>query len=203
MNRQKILSVMIPVGIIAFIMIFLRITNVLPVFYGFAIDAHGNLYIGQEERIVVLNGKTIVKTIQIPLHSGNSFSIIDGNTIGIQKEDQVFFYNLNGEPLWTKYQKESIRPYRNIFEDSNGKKYVLKSTLGYRQIFQETEEGRKQVYATSVWEYLGYILLYCSVFVTVILVFIFVLSCLLDPNVETQYDWFAKRTPSYSSKDSK
>jgi len=192
-KRRNILFSLIIAGSILFVILFMRLTNLLPSFYGFAVDFEGSLYIGSEGCLKVVDKNASCKKISIPLYSGNVFSIIDGNRIAIQKGNRVVYYDLDGKELFSQNQEQSIRPQENIFVTKGGEKYVLKSELGYYQIFLETEGKREKVYAMPVFEYLGYILLVLSGLTTVILIFIFVVNCLLDPTIETQYDLFVKR----------
>jgi len=118
--------------------------------------------------------------------------------MGIQKGNRVFYYTLWGEELFSENQERSIRPQTDIFETATGKRYTLKSTLGYYQIFLQTKKGVDLVYARPIFEYFGCVLLVLCIPVNFILIFMLVLNCLLDPAFETQYDLFAghKRHPS-------
>lgn len=101
---------------------------------GFAVDVEGQLYLGQERRIVVYKDGRYVRTIRPKTSRTYKFTIIEGETLLLSTSTKVYTMDLLGNVL-TEQNDEGTRVYnqlqaKKVFVDMNGVKYTRTAPIG-------------------------------------------------------------------------
>ena len=120
---------------------------------GFAVDAEGRLYIGQEDEIVVFKNGVCVQTISPHTSRTYAFTVTDDQTILLSTSTKVYTMDLAGNIL-TEQLDEGTRIYNQLqhkksFKDVNGAEYVLRSPWGRTGVYKDGQ----QIYTMSTMDY--------------------------------------------------
>lgn len=155
MKKYYWLMVTAPVlGIILFICMVMLVSGTVSLtMNGFAVDAEGQLYIGQAKKIIVLKDGSIVKTLSPQTSRAYAFTIENGETVVLSTSTTVFVMDLDGVVL-SQYPDRDSQVFNQLqnkkrFVDIFGTEYIRKNVWGRYCIYKENE----MVYSMPMRDY--------------------------------------------------
>lgn len=160
--------IILVLGIGVFVCLFLIITGSVSLsFNGFAVDEQGQLYIGRDNTIVVLNNREYSRSISPHTSRTYKFTIINDESIILSTSSEVYVMDLYGNVL-QQYPDDDTSVYNQLqrqsrhYIASDGTKYAMKRHWGRIRIYKEDEI----VYEMPLHDYTVYlILIILSIFV--------------------------------------
>lgn len=151
-------------GVIVFICFFLMFSGQVSLSNnGFAVDSEGQLYVGQQNEIIVLKDGECVNAINPRTSRSYAFTITDEQAILLSTSSTVYTMDLSGNVL-TEQPDEGTKVYNQLqhkksFTDVHGAKYTMRSPWGRTSVYKDGV----RIYEIPTLDYIVRILLIVSV----------------------------------------
>lgn len=127
---------------------------------GFAVDSHGNLYLGVKWKIIAVNSKGIERySFSTETYRGYSFTINEENQILLRTDDHLYTMNLYGNVLQKDIGTEiadRVLPYSKStrsFRDSNGCVYQMSRRFFREEIYKYDHGEASLIYQMPLLNY--------------------------------------------------